>query len=152
MDPHDIDLNELEPRVLDWINADPDPKTAAELTDLLARANCDAPDMATGGRDDALEELADRFSQFLEFGTAGLRGTLGGGPNRMNRAVVIKTAAGLGNYLSEKLPDHTDIRVVIGFDARFGSRQFARDSAAVLTAQGKQVFLFEEDRKSTRLN
>lgn len=144
MDSDSIDLMELEPRVLEWIDGDPDHTTAAELTDLLARANCDAPDMATGGRDDALEELADRFSQFLEFGTAGLRGTLGGGPNRMNRAVVIKTAAGLGNYLSEKLPDHTDIRVVIGFDARFGSRQFARDSAAVLTAQGKQVFLFEE--------
>ncbi|HLR56317.1 MAG TPA: phospho-sugar mutase, partial [Actinomycetales bacterium] len=143
MDPHDIDLNELEPRVLDWINADPDPKTAAELTDLLARANCDAPDMATGSRDEALLELHDRFAGFLEFGTAGLRGTLGGGPNRMNRAVVIKAAAGLGDYLSEQLREVEDIGVVIGYDARHRSVDFARDTAAVLTAQGKKVFLID---------
>jgi len=143
MDPHDIDLNELEPRVLDWINADPDPKTAAELTDLLARANCDAPDMATGSRDEALLELHDRFAGFLEFGTAGLRGTLGGGPNRMNRAVVIKAAAGLGDYLSEQLREVEDIGVVIGYDARHRCVDFARDTAAVLTAQGKKVFLID---------
>src|SRR5690625_7575965 len=87
MDPDDIDLSELEPRVADWIDADPDLETAGELQDLLARANCEAPEMATGNRDEALLELHDRFSQFLEFGTAGLRGPLGGGPNRMNRAV-----------------------------------------------------------------
>src|SRR5690625_2953585 len=143
MDPHDIDLHELEPRVLDWINADPDPNTAAELTDLLARANCDAPDIATANRDEALLELHDRFAGFLEFGTAGLRGTLGGGPNRMNRAVVIKAAAGLGDYLSEQLRGAEDIRVVIGYDARHRSDDFARDTAAVLTAQGKKVFLID---------
>ncbi|HLS03423.1 MAG TPA: hypothetical protein VK030_01545, partial [Actinomycetales bacterium] len=144
MDFEDIDLSELEPRVIDWINADPDPQTAGELQDLLARANCDAPDMATANRDEALVELADRFRTFLEFGTAGLRGRLGGGPNRMNRAVVIKTAAGLGNYLTKQLPDASDIRVVIGFDARHRSDEFAHDSAAVLTAQGKEVFLLTE--------
>src|SRR5690625_6431719 len=104
--------------------------------------------MATGNRDEALLELHDRFSQFLEFGTAGLRGPLGGGPNRMNRAVVIKTAAGLGEFLSAQLPQCDNLRVVIGFDARHRSDEFARDSAAVLTAQGKEVL----DRKSTRLN
>ncbi len=144
MDPDDIDLSELEPRVADWIDADPDLETAGELQDLLARANCDAPDMATGNRDEALLELHDRFSQFLEFGTAGLRGPLGGGPNRMNRAVVIKTAAGLGEFLSAQLPQCDNLRVVIGFDARHRSDEFARDSAAVLTAQGKEVFLFSE--------
>lgn len=143
MDPDDIDLSELEPRVADWISADPDPTTAGELQDLLSRANCDAPDMATGNRDEARLELHDRFTQFLEFGTAGLRGTLGGGPNRMNRAVVIKTAAGLSRYLSEQLPSTDNIRVVIGFDARFGSQRFAADSAGVFTAAGFEVFLFE---------
>src|SRR5690625_6590491 len=100
--------------------------------------------MATGNRDEALLELHDRFSQFPEFGTAGLRGPLGGGPNRMNRAVVIRTAARLGEFFSAQLPQCDNLRVVIGFDARHRSDEFARDSAAVLTAQGKEVFLFSE--------
>nr|NLD40085.1 phospho-sugar mutase [Actinomycetales bacterium] len=113
-----------------WIDADPDPVTQDEVQDLLERAITD---------DAAALELADRFSGFLEFGTAGLRGALGGGPNRMNRAVVIRAAAGLAAYLRQSVG--ADFHVVIGCDARRGSAQFARDTAAVVTAAGGRAQL-----------
>lgn len=112
-----------------WIADDPDPATRRELEVLLAAA--DDPDAAA--------ELADRFSGFLQFGTAGLRGALGAGPNRMNRAVVIRAAAGLAAFLRDEVGD--DFSVVIGCDARHGSEQFARDTAAVVTAAGGRALL-----------
>ena len=78
-------------------------------------------------------DLADRFSGLLEFGTAGLRGALGAGPHRMNRAVVLRAAAGLTAYLQERIARP---RVVIGYDARHNSDVFARDTAAVVVAAG----------------
>jgi phosphomannomutase len=117
-----------------WIDDDPDPTTAAELRTLL--------DAAQRGDEDAARDLADRFTGLLQFGTAGLRGALGGGPNRMNRAVVIRAAAGLGAYLRDELADAgLPPRVVVGYDARHRSADFARDSAAVLTAAGLDVLL-----------
>lgn len=113
-----------------WIDDDPDPTTAAELVALLAQAQA--------GNAEADDELADRFSGTLEFGTAGLRGAMGGGPNRMNRAVVIRAAAGLTAWLKEKLGTFT---VVIGCDARHGSAQFALDTAAVVTAAGGRALV-----------
>ncbi|HEY0871045.1 MAG TPA: phospho-sugar mutase [Acidothermaceae bacterium] len=101
-----------------WLAEDPDPDTRAELSALLA-----------GG--DA-EGLADRFSARLQFGTAGLRGALGAGPNRMNRAVVIRAAAGLAAYLRAT----GGTSVVIGYDARHKSDVFARDTAAVMEGAG----------------
>ncbi|MBN9375069.1 MAG: phospho-sugar mutase, partial [Cellulomonas sp.] len=115
-----------------WIADDPDPSTADELSALLGAA--------TQGDDAARRDLVDRFGGLLQFGTAGLRGPLGGGPNRMNRAVVIRAAAGLGAYLRARLTDETPT-VVIGYDARHRSADFAHDSAAVLTAAGLQVLL-----------
>ena len=114
-----------------WLADDPDPQTRDELGALVAAAR--SSDEA------ALRELADRFSGFLEFGTAGLRGALGAGPNRMNRVVVIRTAAGLTAYLKEQVdPEPT---VVIGFDARHNSDVFARDTAAVVTAAGGRALV-----------
>lgn len=115
-----------------WIADDPDPATRAELNDLLDRA--EAGDTA------ADNELADRFAGLLEFGTAGLRGALGGGPNRMNRVVVIRTAAGLTAYLQDTL-GRRDVTVVIGFDARHNSDVFAADTAAVVTAAGGRALV-----------
>ncbi|GAB3210086.1 phospho-sugar mutase [Marinactinospora endophytica] len=103
-------------QALAWLADDPDPRTRAELRALL-----DAGDEAG---------LADRFSGRLEFGTAGLRGALGAGPNRMNRVTVMRAAAGLAAWLG---PGRT---VVIGYDARHGSARFARDTAEVLTGAG----------------
>ncbi|WP_166349303.1 phospho-sugar mutase [Phytoactinopolyspora limicola] len=113
-----------------WLADDPDPATRAELRAIIERAE--------DGDSAALADLGDRFAGFLTFGTAGLRGRLGAGPNRMNRSVVLRAAAGLAHYLvGMREPVRPDRhRVVIGYDARHGSRTFAVDSAAVFTAAG----------------
>src|SRR6202022_463197 len=87
----------------------------------------------------AYDGLADRFSGTLQFGTAGLRGELGAGPNRMNRVVVSRAAAGLARYLQDT--GHADEAVVIGYDARKNSDVFARDTAEVLTGAGLHVMV-----------
>ena len=120
--------------VRSWIADDPDEQTRTELTALL--------ESATAGDAAAIAELEDRFATPLTFGTAGLRGALGGGPNRMNRAVVIRAAAGLAGFLRDALGE--GFRVVIGCDARYGSADFARDTAAVVTAAGGQALLLPE--------
>ncbi len=84
-------------------------------------------------------DLADRFRGTLEFGTAGLRGALGAGPNRMNRVVVLRAAAGLAAYLADTgaAPrGSSGASVVIGYDARHNSDVFARDTAEVMTGAG----------------
>ncbi|WP_256840430.1 phospho-sugar mutase [Ornithinimicrobium faecis] len=122
---------DLIPLAEAWLTDDPDPQTREELSALL--------EAARDSDETALADLADRFSGFLEFGTAGLRGALGAGPNRMNRVVVIRTAAGLTAYLKERVdPQPT---VVIGFDARHNSDVFARDTAAVVTAAGGRALV-----------
>lgn len=135
----------LAAQVRTWADDDPDPQTAEHLRMLLATAEDDDEDLARAAQD----ELADRFSGPLEFGTAGLRGALGGGPHRMNRAVVIRAAAGLVHYLRDALGavradggiDVEGPRVVIGYDARFNSDVFATDTAAVVTAAGGHALL-----------
>ena len=106
-----------------WLAEDPDPDTRAELQALL-----DAGDTAG---------LADRFGARLEFGTAGLRGALGAGPNRMNRVVVTRAAAGLSAYLTA----HGGKAVVIGYDARHKSDVFARDTAEVVRGAGMRAMV-----------
>ena len=80
-------------------------------------------------------DLADRFAGTLEFGTAGLRGALGAGPNRMNRVVVLRAAAGLAAYLRDT-GSPAGSPVVIGYDARYNSDVFATDTAEVMTGAG----------------
>jgi phosphomannomutase len=111
-----------------WMAADPDPETAAETAALLA-----SNDMAG---------LRDQFGSRLTFGTAGLRGPIAAGPNRMNRLVVRQSAAGLGQRIRTEGPDYAKRGVVIGFDARHKSDAFASDTARVFAAQGIPVFLF----------
>ena len=126
---------ELTARAEAWLAEDPDPETRQELAALLA------PPVDT-------TELASRFSGTLQFGTAGLRGELGAGPMRMNRAVVIRAAAGLAGYLRRQLRDGTlgdgSGLVVIGYDARHKSREFARDTAAVMVGAGLRAALLPE--------
>jgi phosphomannomutase len=123
---------ELLDRARAWCHDDPDPDTRAELEELLDRAG--------SGDADAERDLADRFAGPLRFGTAGLRGALGAGPNRMNRAVVVRAAAGLARYLSNSGAGAGDA-VVIGYDARHKSDAFARDTAAVLRGAGLHALL-----------
>ena len=111
-----------------WAADDPDAVTGAELEGLAAAAQAGDEAAATG--------LADAMSGMLEFGTAGLRGHLGGGPNRMNRAVVIRAAAGLTAYLKTLDPEPY---VVVGYDARTNSDVFAHDTCAVVVGMGGQA-------------
>ncbi|MEU1730294.1 phospho-sugar mutase [Streptosporangium sp. NPDC020145] len=116
--------DDLLRRARAWLAQDPDPETRAELTDLLDRFP------------ESLEALRERFHTRLEFGTAGLRGELGAGPNRMNRVTVMRAAAGLARALGP------GAHVVIGYDARHKSDVFARDTAAVLTGAGLRASVF----------
>lgn len=134
-----------------WIAADPDTETRAELEQLLAAGST--------------AELQSRFSSTLKFGTAGLRGELGAGPNRMNRVVVRQTTTALVDYLNELAETanagaansgatnagaaNTEVanaewaKIVIGYDGRRNSDVFARDAAAVAAAKGAQAILLE---------
>jgi phosphomannomutase len=112
-----------------WIDGDPDPVTRAELSRLLDG--------------DALGELEDRMNGSLVFGTAGLRGVVEGGSNRMNRATVIRTTAGLAAFLLANT-DPKDRLVAIGRDARPSSHSFMDDSIGVLAASGFRVRYFAD--------
>lgn len=116
----------LRAQVESWIADDPDPASRDELAALLA------------GLPGSLTELGDRFSGPLEFGTAGLRGPLRAGPNGMNRAVVGRAAAGLVRYLDDF---GLDGPVVIGYDARHGSHEFAVDTAEIVAGTGRAALL-----------
>ena len=114
-----------------WIAGDPDEGDRAELRGLL-----------DDGGEAAAAELADRFGARLEFGTAGLRGAIGAGPNRMNRAVVRAATAALARWLAEHgAPDAAQAGVVIGCDARHRSGDFAGEAARVLAGAGIRAHL-----------
>ena len=113
-----------------WVDADPDPQTKAQGEALIASGD--------------EEVIRDHFGERLAFGTAGLRGKLGPGPNRMNRALVRQVAAGLGLYLRDCAEDAAERGVVIGFDGRHGSREFAADSAGVLRKLGIKVYAYDK--------
>ena len=130
------ELEQLIDRATAWAGADPDPQTTAQLRELVANVrNEDA------AQPQARHELADAFDGTLQFGTAGLRAPLGAGPNRMNRVVVRRAAAGIAGFLQEEADGKYIPRAVIGFDARHNSDIFARDTAAVFAAAGIETFL-----------
>ncbi|QKJ20050.1 phospho-sugar mutase [Microbacterium hominis] len=121
-----------------WLAQDPDGQTRAELRALI--------EMAEVGDADALADLEDRFATRLAFGTAGLRGRLGAGSNRMNRVLVAQAAAGLAAYVIERAggvgddPDTAPL-VVIGYDGRRNSDVFAHDSAELFAGAGLRAVL-----------
>ena len=115
--------DELRVEVEEWIALDPDPTTASQLRTWLESGN--------------ESELRAAFSGFLQFGTAGLRGPIGPGPSRMNRAVVSRAASGIASYMQER----GLTSVVIGRDARHGSEEFTFESAAIFSGAGIQVFV-----------
>ncbi|WP_303709475.1 MULTISPECIES: phospho-sugar mutase [Microbacterium] len=115
-----------------WLRQDPDPQTRDELAGIVTRA--------ASGDEAALAELDDRFGSRLAFGTAGLRGALGAGSNRMNRVLVSQAAAGFAAYLRERAAGATPT-VVIGYDGRRNSRVFAQDSAELFAGAGLRAIL-----------
>jgi phosphomannomutase len=119
-------LESLIAKAKSWHAQDPDPETRAELERLI-----EASDQAG---------LEDRFGQRLGFGTAGLRGELGAGPNRMNRVLVAQAAVGIARYLKANFDDPS---CVIGFDARKNSDIFAKDSAEILSALGVRSYIYD---------
>jgi phosphomannomutase len=129
--------SELRSRVTAWIADDPDERDRADLAALLEAAGREP------SRDRASAELADRFAGRLAFGTAGLRGAVAAGPNRMNRAVVRGATAALAGWLLKRYPgtDVTQAGVVIGHDARHRSDEFAAEAARVLAGAGIRVLL-----------
>jgi phosphomannomutase len=118
-----------------WLAEDPDPATRRELTDLL--------EAAESGDSVAYGYLEDRFDGRLQFGTAGLRGELGAGPNRMNRVTVLRAAAGLAAFVTEQ--HGTGQVVAIGYDARHNSRRFAEDTAEVMLGAGHRPYLMPRE-------
>ena len=124
-------MSDVITRAKSWIEGDPDPETRQELEELVAAS--------------AIEELAERMNGTLAFGTAGLRGRVEAGSNRMNRAVVIKTTRGIADYLLQRHDGPPECPVVIGRDARLSSPQFMDDTIGVLVAAGIPVRFWEGD-------
>jgi phosphomannomutase len=127
-------IEQLLARAEAWRQGDPDPAAAAELGAFLEKVRSNQPG--------AEAELRDRFSGPLEFGTAGLRGVIGAGETRMNRAVVRRATAGLARYLLAHVPDVKQRGVVVGRDGRKMSVEFADDTAGVLAAHGIPALFF----------
>jgi phosphomannomutase len=119
-------LETLIAKARSWQSQDPDAETKAELEALILAGD------ESG--------LADRFDGRLGFGTAGLRGELGAGPNRMNRVLVAQAAVGIARYLRANFDDPS---CVIGFDARKNSDVFAKDSAEILVGLGVRAYLYD---------
>jgi len=113
-----------------WIAGDPDPETRRELEALLARND------AAG--------LEERFAGPLQFGTAGLRGLLGAGPARMNRATVARATAGFASWLLKQVPNARSRGIVVGRDARRNSDVFEREVIEVLSGSGIPVWVFSD--------
>jgi phosphomannomutase len=120
-------LETLIQQARSWIAQDPDAETISELEQLIQNS------------DEA--GLAERFGSRIGFGTAGLRGLIGAGPNRMNRVLVSQAATGIAKYLKDNFDDPS---VVIGYDARKNSNVFAKDSAEIFAGFGIRAFLFPE--------
>ncbi len=127
-------IRRLITKANEWREVDPDPDTRAELAELIAACEND-PEA------DAAATLRDMFSGTLQFGTAGLRGELGPGPNRMNRVVVGRAAAGIGSWLTAR--GKRGGTIIVGYDARFKSHDFAVETARLLRGAGFEVLLTE---------
>lgn len=136
MTSSDAEFEKLISDAGEWAAQDPDPITASALSELTG--------LASSGVAAARQQLEDSFSGTLQFGTAGLRAALGPGPNRMNRVVVRRAAAGLAAFLKDAVAaasPGTWPRAVVGYDARHNSEVFAAETAAIFTAAGIDTFL-----------
>ena len=123
-------IKECEEKALAWISSPYyDEETKSEIRQML-----DSEDKTA---------LVDAFYQNLEFGTGGLRGIMGAGTNRMNKYIVGMATQGFANYLLKAFPKGKQLSVVVGHDCRNNGRLFAETVAAIFSANGIKVYLFE---------
>ena len=123
-------------RVNTWLNDDYDIETKNEIRRLMAEDQ---------------NELNESFYRTLEFGTGGLRGIMGVGPNRMNKYTVASATQGLANYMKKNFPG-MDLKVAVAHDSRNNSRHFAEVTAEVMAANGIHCYLFEDLRPTPELS
>lgn len=119
-----------------WLTPVFDEETQKEVTELIQNESND---------------LAESFYKDLEFGTGGMRGTMGAGTNRINKYTLGKATQGLSNYLIENVKKE-QLKVVIAYDCRHNSKKFAKIVADVLSANNIKVFLFEDLRPTPELS
>ncbi len=131
-------LEQVRAKARTWLGSGYDASTQAAVQAMLDNADT--------------TELVDAFYRDLEFGTGGLRGIMGAGSNRMNRYTVAAATQGLANYLLREFATLPQISVVIGYDCRNNSRFFADTTAAVFSANGIRVYLFEELRPTPEVS
>ncbi|HHV98172.1 MAG TPA: phospho-sugar mutase [Clostridiaceae bacterium] len=98
------------------------------------------------------KEIEERFYKDLKFGTGGLRGIIGAGTNRINKYTVRKASQGLANYISKKGQDYKQRGIVIAYDSRHRSYEFALESAKVFAGNGIKAYLFDELRPTPELS
>src|SRR5690606_21349203 len=134
-------MHELEPSVSEkinqWLQGNYDADTKAEIQRLLDEK--------------AFTELTDSFYKDLQFGTGGLRGTMGPGSNRINKYTIGTATQGLSNYLKKTYPGEK-IKVAVAHDSRNNSDYFARITAEVFSANGIYVYFFKELRPTPELS
>ena len=134
-------MHELETSVLnkinDWLQGNYDSDTKKEINELL--------------NSESFTELTDAFYRNLEFGTGGLRGTMGPGSNRINKYTIGSATQGLSNFLMKKYPDEK-ISVAVAHDSRNRSDYFAQITAEVFSANGIHVYFFKELRPTPELS
>jgi len=139
-----MELNQLElpasitDRIQFWLSEAFDTETRDELQALIDKGE--------------LDELYDRFYKDLEFGTGGIRGKIGAGTNRMNRYVVGMATQGLANYIIQQTPSPEERKVVIAYDSRQFSKEFAEETALVLAGNGIKAYIFDELRPTPELS
>ncbi|SDY58765.1 phospho-sugar mutase [Tessaracoccus flavus] len=126
-------MNDVLAAAQAWRRADIDPETADMLDELIVQAQANNDEIRTK----ATAELESAFAGPLEFGTAGLRGPIGPGPARMNRVVVTQAAAGFAAWLKKQ--GHEGGKVIVGYDARHKSAEFADDTAQIMAGEGFEV-------------
>jgi phosphoglucomutase len=126
----------IQEKVTTWLNGNFDEEVKSRIRELQ-KSNPD--------------ELADAFYRNLEFGTGGLRGTMGVGTNRINKYTIGMATQGYANYLQKSFPGQ-EIKVAIAHDSRNNSRFFAETTAHVFAANGIKVFLFENLRPTPELS
>ena len=127
----------IQTKVDHWLNSNIDDEAKAEIKRMMESDNTD--------------EIIDSFYKDLEFGTGGMRGIMGVGSNRVNKYTLGMATQGFANYLIQSFPNQ-QIKVAIAYDSRNNSQFFGEITAAVFSANGIHVYLFEELRPTPELS